>query len=283
MNISSKQFDTKYDILYNEYNCPKEIIIPISDSDAYKMYPKFRWIYNKIELNEKQGIKCAPMPIKPDKDDYPVILKPIMNLNGMGLEICKINNEDEFDSKINSTNFWSIFFEGDHISFDLILLDGNIEFYCSFMAEKDLKNLGSFLYWESFDSSEKKLPENIKKFVDKYFGQKKYTGFLNIESIFDKKTNEWKIIEMHLRSGDILKSNEPELFNAIIDLFCFKRFNLRKDFTIQKVYAIPIWNQNPKTFKQEQNLIKTQLNKYNKNLDFLLRYRIDQLLLYFQV
>ena len=57
---------------------------------------------------EFQGIEHAPMPIEPST--YPVIIKPIINLYGMGLNIIKVNNQEEFYDNWYNNNFWMKFF-----------------------------------------------------------------------------------------------------------------------------------------------------------------------------
>jgi hypothetical protein len=96
--------------LYNILNSPIEI--PTNDFEAYNSQPKFRFLYNKILLCEYQNIPHNPMPIKPDL--YPVILKPIINLYGMGLYSKKILSEEEFNDNYLSVNFWMEYFEGEH-------------------------------------------------------------------------------------------------------------------------------------------------------------------------
>ena len=39
--------------------CPDEVFIPTEDSDAYAMFPQYRWIYNKLLVAESQGMDCG--------------------------------------------------------------------------------------------------------------------------------------------------------------------------------------------------------------------------------
>ena len=39
--------------------CPDSVFIPTEDSDAYVMFPKYRWIYNKLLVAESQGMDCG--------------------------------------------------------------------------------------------------------------------------------------------------------------------------------------------------------------------------------
>ena len=82
--------------IYDVLKC-KNDDIPLNDLDAWLQYPDHNWVYNRLELAKFQGLKCAPMPITPLS--YPVIIKPIINLYGMGHKIIKVNNYDEFREK----------------------------------------------------------------------------------------------------------------------------------------------------------------------------------------
>ena len=49
-------------------------IPPTNDIDAWIKYPKYRWIYNKLQICQFQKILHAPMPISPSDNDYPIII-----------------------------------------------------------------------------------------------------------------------------------------------------------------------------------------------------------------
>src|SRR3990170_4611436 len=90
---------TKHKKLINILEASEDLI-PINDLDAYTKYTDYHSIYNRLELAEWQELPCGPMPIEPHDDDYPVIIKPIINLYGLSLNCHKINNRDEF------YNYW---------------------------------------------------------------------------------------------------------------------------------------------------------------------------------
>jgi len=62
--------------------CPDDVVVPTDDGDAYQLYPKQRWVYNKLLVAESQGIQCAPHGLTPPA--FPVFSKPIYNMRGMG-------------------------------------------------------------------------------------------------------------------------------------------------------------------------------------------------------
>ena len=235
---------SKYNKLYDILHC--DIDIPNNDLAAWKKYPQFNWIYNKLDLALFQNIKAAPMPIKPSKldCDFPVILKPIINLYGMGLNSKKINNLDEFFDHWHSNHFWMEFFEGVHKSWDFILLNGQILFFLCFKGYADNKRLGRFWYWESFNSDDIKkwnvfhncnnngIPNIIIKLILEKFNN--YSGCLNIETIDNK------IIECHLRMGDLDLFPNLDLFRGIIQVYKNKPYSFHNNL-IPKLFFIPMW------------------------------------------
>ena len=114
--------------------------IPINDSEAYSLNKKHNWVYNKLSLATYQGIECAPMPIKPT--NYPVILKPIINLYGMSLHVSKLNNEKDFHKHWFDTHFWMEFLDGNHYSHDFIIDHGQVKYHVVFEGIKDPECVG---------------------------------------------------------------------------------------------------------------------------------------------
>jgi hypothetical protein len=37
---------------FEHAGCPDEVFIPTEDSDAYVMFPRYRWVYNKLLVAE---------------------------------------------------------------------------------------------------------------------------------------------------------------------------------------------------------------------------------------
>jgi hypothetical protein len=194
--------------------------------DGWNMFPQYRWLYDKMYLCQYQNIKYAPMPIKPK--NYPVILKPITNLYGMGLNIKLINNEEEFYDNWYNNNFWMEFFTGKHYSYDIIILNGNIQFFVCFEGIKDDIIIGKFKYWIYIKTD---LPFIIKQLIKDKFN--KYSGVLNIEIIDDK------IIECHLRMGDIDIFPTTKLLEGVISTYQGLTFDW--NINLPDTYFCPFW------------------------------------------
>jgi hypothetical protein len=254
----------KYHKLYNILKC--KIDIPINDYDAWLRHPDHRWVYNRMELSEFQMIKFGPMPLEPPRKCYPVIIKPITNLYGMGKGIIKINNEADFYSEYGNTDFWMEFFEGEHISHDFIILDGKVQYKLAFKGYKDDKITGKFDHWESIDLDKIKTPHIINKLIDNFF--KKYTGCLNIETIGDK------IIECHLRMGDIDQFPTLELLNGVIETYAGNTFDW-SIIILGKVFFVPVWSNGDPDLELYTYLKKIISPLLEKNI-YICDYDIDK-------
>ena len=196
-----------------------------NDYCAWKFYKDYHHIYNKLWICESQNIKCGPNGIDPI--EYPIIIKPIINLLGMSRGFRIIKNETEYNLYMKDGFFWMKYFENEHFNIDLIILKGKIKFYSCLKSYP--YSQGTFNYHESIPNF--KLPENIKKWIYKYFSR--YTGCLNLEIIDNN------IIEAHLRlNGDYFLYDYK--FTKELD----KLFNKQKwelDYNIKKIFNTHIF------------------------------------------
>lgn len=255
---------------------------PINDFEAYKYYSKYNFLYNKKFICEFQNLNYGNLDTYPKK--YPIISKPIINLKGMGYNAIKINNIQEFINNNIYGNFWCEFVKGKHYSYDFMLNDTKIIFYCCFEGIKNNKNLGKFNYWKFIKDI--KYPEIIDELINKYL--KKYFGFLNIEVINNK------IIEVHLRKGDIdflpkkfydFNNNNFDL-NEVDDILLFPVWQKNNNIDFNKIYEyldkkwIPIIdkNKNIKSYYFDRPTLPSpngckrwlllEFNNYNKGYYF---------------
>ena len=239
-----KKYITKHQLIYDILKCPKDVIIPVNDIDAWLFYPKYNWIYNKIKVCQTQNIKCAPVGILPPK--FPIFIKPIINLYGMGWGSRKINNISEYKKYLSPGYFWMPILEGPHLSYDFVLIKGEIKLFICFQGypTKD----GMFDYWETLNN---KPPEFLLNWINKNLNNDdKYTGCLNIEIIGDK------IIDCHLRMGDINQIHSKDIIKSIINVYkgnetaCDNLVN-----NIPKIYLVPIFtNYNSKVYLSYKEL-----------------------------
>ena len=186
------------------------------DLISYEKNPEFNWLYFKNRICEIQNIPYLPCPIKPK--EFPSIVRPLINLTGMGSEVTIVNNYEEFD-KVSCFGYFSTkFIEGAHLSYDYDIIDGNFYNETIFYGYSNPEYPGTFKYWELVSYKNKSISNTPSiSILKKYL--KHYTGPLNFECIGNT------IIEVHLRHG-----------------FYGNELNLISENQIKKpLYLIPIW------------------------------------------
>ena len=47
--------------------CPDDVFIPTDDPDCWMLYPRHRWIYDKLKIAESQQLSCGPHGVMPEK------------------------------------------------------------------------------------------------------------------------------------------------------------------------------------------------------------------------
>jgi len=220
---------TKHKKLINILEASEDLI-PINDLDAYTKYTDYHSIYNRLELAEWQGLPCGPMPIEPHDDDYPVIIKPIINLYGLSLNCHKINNRDEFYNYWLDNGFWMKYLAGNSTSSDVIVRNGEVVWSCTFKGYIG-DQPGIYNHWKL--DNHYKLSNNEQKLIkEKLAG---YSGIINIESI------QGYIIEAHLRMGDLDHLVEINVLRALIKYYSTDIWELDTDFKPQKIYLVPVF------------------------------------------
>lgn len=157
----------------------------MDDEHAYRMFPSHRRWFNKLWLAEQLGYDCAPSGIAPSKSGY-YIVRPIMNLSGMGAGAKKKYIEARDMSATPPGYFWCEWFEGLQYSVTYEWTGFWKQVSC-YLGERDENNLYRFRRWTRIDDIEFE-PEPL---FDEIGGSNVST--LNIEFIGDR------IIEVHLR------------------------------------------------------------------------------------
>ena len=94
----------KSNMIYYVCNCPNNIVIPINDIQAVKYYKdnKLIKLYNKKYIANSQNISNGDNSIIPNK--FPIIVRPKVNLYGMGKDAYFIENLHNFN--IPEKFFW---------------------------------------------------------------------------------------------------------------------------------------------------------------------------------
>ena len=255
-------YDPKVLKCYEELEDPV-VDIPTTDDSAWLYYKNENWIYNKLNIALSQNIDCGPIGVTPTK--YPIIVKPIYNMFGGGIEARKINNSKELETCRHPGCLWMKWLEGIHLSHDIIVLNGNPIWSITFKGYPIGK--GMFDYWEVI-TPPKLTILYIYDWIKKHL--KNYTGCICLETIGQEPAT---IIEAHLRMGDIDRLGNYNLISNIISLYQNKVWKFKEE--INEFYLFAIWGEN----KVQYTITEDIVHKICSNLT---SYQIDDSKLYYQ-
>jgi len=197
----------------HQFELSSPYFIPIDDLEAYQKYPKYNRVYNRLRLARWQGLKAMPLPIKPRVEDYPIIIKPDINLRGLAHHCQLIKSESEFPSHHQTVPlFWTTYHQSSYTtSTDLLVDRGRILMSYTFKGhlKYQAKHPGLYDYWEFLPGYP--TPSIICRLIEKKL--RNYRGLLNVECI------KGHIIEAHLRMGDVDSLLEPAILKSIVRFF----------------------------------------------------------------
>ena len=243
--------------LYGDSVRDDGVLIPTTDDVAWQHYHTHRWVYNRLDIAESQGLPCGLIPVKPK--EFPVVVKPLHNLFGGGIGARVIHNIKEYEAITDPGLFWAPYQFGEHYSVDFILQDGKIVEMFTFRGEK--LQFGAFDYWELIQDDDDLL-ELLEPWVEEFMYP--YTGCLNVEVIGDY------IIEAQLRMGDIDRLGDSQLMQAIWELHNTGEWNYRRnEETPTEFYLAALFGQTNKTFEIDFKLFDYIVG------DALVYYQID--------
>lgn len=228
-----------------------ENLISTDDFESFDKYPQYNFVYNKEWVAHSQGIENR-VP------KYPVIVRPRINLKGMGVGAHYVYNIKELN-KIPKDYFWSNLYHGDHISVDIFInRENGIQDTIAFKGIPG--KLFTFKHWESMPYYQ--LPIHIKKWILRYLTG--YNGIINLEIIGDK------IIECHLRMGDLNYFQDKNLMKCVIDCYQGKSITLPK---LNKIYLVPVFAKKGDYKKLKKEEIYYAVRQFNSQ--HVLNYLID--------
>jgi len=188
--VPIKEKDPWRDQYFERVPCPPDVVIPTDDGDAWLLFPAHRWIYNKLAICETQGLPHGPHGIEPSF--YPVFSKPVYNLRGMGTGGQIFRNLAEYEAGQQPAHLWMPLLEGEHVSSDFALLDGQ-PVWCRHVVGHALEG-GVFDYWRVLAEPRPALAAYCGAWLKSHLAG--YTGLANLETIGGR------IIEGHLRFSD---------------------------------------------------------------------------------
>jgi hypothetical protein len=171
-------------------DCPGEVEIPTEESDAYRLFPKQRWVCNKLMIAESQGMICGLHGIDPPL--YPVFSKPVYNMKGMGVGSRLLRSAEDYERYHQPGHFWMEYLAGEHVSSDVAVVRGKPCWWRHVIGEA--LGQGKFDYWTVLAQSRPELESYCTAWIQTHLSD--YTGMLNLETIGAR------IIEVHLRFAD---------------------------------------------------------------------------------
>lgn len=199
---------------FERIDCPDDIFIPTEDGDAYRLYPNERWVYNKLNIAESQGMTCGLHGIEPPS--YPVFSKPVYNMRGMGTGSRVLRSGKEYERHNRPGHFWMPLIQGEHVSTDVAAVNGEPRWW-RHVTGKALGQ-GTFDYWTVLAESRLAIEDYAGRWLREHLAG--YTGMVNLETIGER------IIEVHLRFAD----QWPDLYGrgwleAVVRLYAEKAWD----------------------------------------------------------
>ena len=178
--------------------CPERLFVPTEDGDAYQLFPKFRWIYNKLLIAESQGLVCGLHGMAPDA--FPVFSKPVYNMRGMGAGSRIFKTLRDYQLNQKPGHMWMELLKGEHVSTDVAVV-GGVPRWWRHVTGKAIDE-GMFDYWTVLAEARPGIESYCAAWLAANLGG--YTGMVNFETI------DARIIEVHLRFSD----QWPDLYGA---------------------------------------------------------------------
>jgi hypothetical protein len=171
----------------------------MDDEKAYSLYPQQRKWFNKLWLAEEMDYYCGPSGVAPNKTGW-YIVRPIMNISGMGVGAKKVWIDKGDYSKVQPGYFWCEWFEGTQYSVTFQWVGYWKQISC-WMASRNQSNLSRFDIWIKYSHRLFKLNSIFEEIADSNITK------INVEFIDNNP------IEVHLR-----ESPDPD-YDVIIPIW----------------------------------------------------------------
>lgn len=175
------------------FNPQPKAEVGVSDAAAWRLNPRHRHLYNKLDLALGAGLRAAPCGVDPrDLGFAPedqVFVKPMLNLAGMALSARAVSADCV---PFEPGSFWCERLQGAHTSSDALVHEGRAIWFAHTRgaAQKDAERS---IYWEiGVDAPE--LQAWLEGWIAEHL--QGYTGLCNIEMIGARP------IEVHLRGSN---------------------------------------------------------------------------------
>jgi hypothetical protein len=170
--------------------CPPDVEIPTEESDAYRLFPRHRWVFNKLLVAETQGLAAGLHGM--DVPSFPVFSKPVYNMRGMGAGSRVLRSQAEYERHQRPGHMWMELLAGEHVSSDVAVVRGEARWW-RHVVGRPLAG-GTFDWWTVLAEARPEIEAYCAAWLAANLGD--YTGMINFETIGTR------IIEVHLRFSD---------------------------------------------------------------------------------
>ncbi len=245
----------------SKFEVAEDVYIPICDRHCWELYPQYRKWFDKTLVATESNIKWGYAGTLPES--YPVVLKPIANLEGMAMDTYLIKNEKELREHYRPGSAWFEEIEGPHYSIDVVVEGGHHP--KMFLTSEGIPCDGfRFKYWhcnlqnqQNYETKFFSLHKHILHWLEKNVHHDFY-GVINFEIIGDK------IIEVQFRmSWQFLSLYGEKIVRNIIKLYEEGKWTKPafQSFQHPEGYSVPMWFDAYKKFEIDQEKLDTILRE----------------------
>ena len=236
--------------------------MPYGDYEAYNMYPKHNWVYDKLLIAQMQGLMAGKLEDLKNKNNinYPIFIKPRWgHKTGSSKNCFKIKTKEELQKHLNVDHMmWCEFIKEKEGMTDYFLLDGKIVHQVTYMYSNEQNGFSDV--WK-YISSENKPPHKITEWVTQ--NMTGYTGVVNAQY----RGNI--IIEIGLRlarGGAYITSTENKALIKNINNLIERKYwdySSNKQMEIKPYYAFKCFTTSNILYLLPQHLVDLYVNRYN--------------------
>jgi hypothetical protein len=264
-----KKYDKKwcklmnYDNVYiSAFKYPLTAMIEPYDIGAYKKYPEYNHVYDKLWVAKTQNMKCGRIELITEESDitYPIFIKPRWGHKTASSRNCyKIKTYEEIKKYQKLQNMmWSEFVDGTEEMTDFILIQGKIVYSITYKYS-DAQH-GYIDEWK-YISPNNNCPDNIIQWVETHM--KNFSGPVNIQYRKDK------IIEVSLRlarGGAYIQATQNkaliENINKAVDIKVWD-FSNEENIDFKSFYSFKSYTTSPLLYILPYNITKNILKSFN--------------------
>ena len=218
--------------------------LPRFDSTAYKKFPKYNFVYDKLFIARSQGMKCGRLKDLIGKKDieFPIFVKPRYGHKTASSKNCfKIKTLADLQPHLLIPDMmWSEFVDATEGMSDFVMVNGVVVYQLSYKYSE--KQYGFADVWK-YISPETQPPESVIAWAKQHMVG--FTGPLNVQYRADK------IIEVGLRfarSGIYLESTKNQtLIDSINHMWKEKQWDHKNDESLgfTPFYSFKAWSPMP--------------------------------------